>query len=106
MLLNPIIPAERWASNDCKNDWVLVKSRQNKDDPQDSLVVFSRNVLISIHQGRILLADLDTVRHVTNSLPLEEAELPQNESDDDHHQEARHDGDHHHPDGDVGNASF
>ena len=75
----------------------LVESWQNS---------FSRNVLISIHQRRILLADLDAVGHVTHSFPFEEAKLPEYESDDHYDQEAPHDGDHHDPDGDIGNASF
>ena len=68
--------------------------------------MLSRNILIPVHKRRILLADLDAVGDVTNSLPLEEAKLPENETDDDNHQEPRHDGDYHHPDGNVGNAGL
>ena len=57
-----------------------------------------------ISGGYCLLADLHALSHVTDSLPLEEPELPEDERDDDQHQEAGHDGHDHNPDGDVGNA--
>ena len=50
----------------------------------------------------MLLADGDTMGNIAHSLPLEEPKLPEDQGDDDHDQEAGHDADDHHPDGDVG----
>ena len=50
----------------------------------------------------MLLANGDTMGNIAHSLPLEEPKLPEDQGDDDHDQEAGHDADDHHPDGDVG----
>lgn len=80
----------------------VVLTRVTRQQPAGS---GSGDVFIPVHEGRVLvvglllvlLADLDAVRHVAHALPLEESELPEDERDDDHDEEAGHDADHHHP---------
>ena len=66
----------------------------------------SWDVFISIHERRILSADLDTVSDVSHSLPLEETKLPEDEGDDDDDKKTCHDAHHHHPDWNIGHPSL
>lgn len=54
----------------------------------------------------VLFAYFYTVSHVLHPLPLKEPKLPQDEADDNHHQEAGHDADHHDPHRDVGHPGL
>ena len=51
-------------------------------------------------------ADLDTVSDVSDSLPLEETKLPEDEGDDDDDKKTCHDAHHHHPDWNIGHPSL
>ena len=85
-----------------KYDLSLTIQDGTKDD-------YLRDILVSIHERGVLLvlfAYFYTVCHVLDPLPLEESELPQDETDDDHNQEAGHDADHHDPHGDVGHPGL